>query len=417
MAKPRGLPCCFLCGCLGPGYAAKQHARTQSRGPPVLVLSDAPPPEHTTRMAIEFEDEDLLLVLDSAMDIARIDAPLPKVWLQRVARLGNHEWSKTYVAALGAALLARSTNDQVDCLTHKSDQGPRSYQLRKLAEFLARENRGRYHLGSTSEKNPVNASTLIKSNQRLDEFTHIKSTAKPAYDLFIDCLTTLNGHSSEEALLAFAAYLRLRMEVAQSAEEAARQLLASDELLSLEALLKAADFFVREDPEGGKRGQAFVAALLDCLFDDVELQKINSPHPGDVRIVRDGNVSLAVEVKQVAVAETTGINLAREARAMGADAALLVVICDKQKPLNREPIMRTATQVHGVAVAVSESVYELVHQLSVFGGGVTADIREQLPRKYLLRLIEHDVSKSGLQRWRDLMETRGAETTSLDEGE
>ena len=361
-------------------------------------------------MAIEFKDEDLLAVLDRAIQIARSDQELPRTWLRRLSDLDQLKSNRTFIAALGAALLARATNENIDCFTHKSDQGQHSYQLRPVAEFLAKHNKGRYHLGSTSEKNPVNASTLIKSDRRLNELKNIK--AKETYALFVDCLSTLNEHTEDEALLAFAAFLRLRMQVAETAEAEARRLGSGGAKLSLDELVEATDLFVCEDPEGGRRGQAFVAALLDCVYPGVELQKINSPHPGDVRVVRSGVTHLAVEVKQVEVTDETGINLAREALAMGAEAALLVAIGRKQRPLNREHIVHTAIRKFGVAVAVAHTIQELVTLVAAMSGGRTRHILEKLPNAYLRRLIEHDSSTAGRARWCALMTARG---TSIEE--
>lgn len=358
-------------------------------------------------MPIELLENDLLRILEEAIGIARSPDPVPRVWLDRVERMGGLTYSKTYTAALGGALLARATDDQVDCLTHKKDQGARAYQLRQTTEYLAKRNEGRYHLG-TKSKNPVNNSPFYGSRVRVDEFTGINPRAKPAYELFRDCMVDLNNHSSGDALLALAAYLRIRMRVARVDRERAQHKLDLADGMTLRALLAAAEVFVKENAEGGKRGQSLVAAVLDCAFQDVVLQNINSPHPGDVRVMRDGKVSLTVEVKQVKVDEAIGIQLAREAKEMGADAALLVVISDDHAPLDRERVVRTSTREYGIAIAVVESVDELVHQVSVFGGGVTQNVLRKLPEAYLRRLTEHEVSGKGIRRWIELMEARGA---------
>jgi len=98
-------------------------------------------------MGIKLEDQALLLCLDDALALARSTEELPAVWISRVERLGGLG-VKTYIAALGGALLAKSTDPRVDSLAQDEAAGPRGYSLRKAAEFLAEQNNGRYHLGA-----------------------------------------------------------------------------------------------------------------------------------------------------------------------------------------------------------------------------------------------------------------------------
>jgi hypothetical protein len=98
-------------------------------------------------MGIKLEDQALLLTLDDALALARSPEELPEVWITRVSRRGGLV-NKTYIAALGGALLAKATDPRVDSLAQDEAAGPRGYSLRKAAEFLAQQNNGRYHLGA-----------------------------------------------------------------------------------------------------------------------------------------------------------------------------------------------------------------------------------------------------------------------------
>lgn len=50
--------------------------------------------------------------------------------------------TKIYIAALGEALLAKATDDQVDSLVQDIDAVPRGYSLRMVTELLAERNHG-----------------------------------------------------------------------------------------------------------------------------------------------------------------------------------------------------------------------------------------------------------------------------------
>ncbi|MGH9045903.1 MAG: restriction endonuclease, SacI family, partial [Acidimicrobiales bacterium] len=67
---------------------------------------------------------------------ARSRSPVDAVWTERVERLGTLG-VKTYIAALGGALLAKAADARVDSLTQDAGAGPHGYSLRRVAEFLA----------------------------------------------------------------------------------------------------------------------------------------------------------------------------------------------------------------------------------------------------------------------------------------
>jgi len=347
-----------------------------------------------------------MLILDESIARARSGVSVPELWERRVQRLGDLG-VVTYIAALGAAMLAKSTDPRVDVLTQDRNAGPRAYSLRKVAEFLASHNQGRYHMGATG-KNPVNNRPFLGGPGRIDEFTKISPKARPSFELFRDCLVDLNRMSSEEAHATFVAWLRVRMEVQRVKIEGDRESLAIGTHLDVANLIDTAEQFVRENSEGGRRGQSFVAAVLDCAFSDVVLQTINDPNPGDVRVRDHGRTAWIVEVKQVAVDEATAFTLASEAQAMGVTLALLVVLADRQSPLDREQIRRRAIREHKVLLEVVESVRELVGMVAVFSMTTIEQIAAALPGRYALRMREHGVSVAAQSRWSELMEARAS---------
>jgi hypothetical protein len=355
-------------------------------------------------MGIKLEDQALLLTLDDALALARSTEELPEVWIARVERLGNLG-IKTYVAALGGALLAKATDPRVDSLAQDGAAGPRGYSLRKTAEFLAQQNNGRFHLGAEGRW-PLNNRPFLGGPARVDEFTKISGKARPAYEAFLDSLRDLNRLERAEALAALASFLRVRMTVQQAEREAVRTARRMESEVPLEDLVGVVDRFVRAVPEGGKRGQAFAAAVLDCAFDEVDLQPINSPHPGDVRVMSESRIVLAVEVKQLPVTEAVASELGREAAGLGADLALLVVIAEHHAPLDRDRVQREALRDDGTLLVVCEGVLELISSVGALSGTPAAQIEEEFPGAFAARLREISVSEEGQEGWRRLIEDR-----------
>jgi hypothetical protein len=218
-------------------------------------------------MGIRLEDQALLLTLDDALASARSTEELSAVWIARVERLGGFG-IKTYIAALGGALLAKATDPRVDSLAQDEAAGPRGYSLRKAAEFLAQQNNGRFHLGAEGRW-PLNNSPFRGGPVRIDDFTKVSGKARPAYEAFLDALRDLNRLERTEALDALASFLRVRMAVQDAEREAVRTARRMESELALEDLVGIVDRFVRVAPEGGRRAQALAAAVLDCAFDDI----------------------------------------------------------------------------------------------------------------------------------------------------
>src|SRR5205823_8383150 len=80
-------------------------------------------------MGIRLPRDALELTLERAVRMAEAAEPVPAKWVERVERM-NDSPSKTYIAALGTALLAKATDPAVDVLTIKSKAGPRAYSMR-----------------------------------------------------------------------------------------------------------------------------------------------------------------------------------------------------------------------------------------------------------------------------------------------
>lgn len=356
-------------------------------------------------MGIRVGADRLEEVLERAVVLAESDAQLPRIWIDRVERIAECP-SKTYIAALGTALLAKAADPRVDALTVKSKAGPAAYSMRGVARVLVdKAPTYGYHLGRTGPE-PLNNQPWFGSD-RVDRFENVRADALPYHRDMVRYLTDLNEADADESLSALAAFVRLRIEFGEQEREAARSLAveASDDLGELIQILT---IFLREDPEGGRRGQALVAALLDLAHEEVYLAPINDPSGLDVSISEEGRLLLGVEVKQKPVAEATAMHLADEAAKRDIDKALLVSLAPDQRPLDRERIRRDALRQHGVLVSLYESVGELVSEIALQAPVSASEFARDVPARYLKRMQEHGVSHEGQQYWTDLCRSLGA---------
>lgn len=331
-------------------------------------------------MGIRIPTVDLERELEAALSDAASGSNGAELWVDRVECLGEQVeqgHGKTYVAALGAALLAKATDPRVDSLTQAADAGPTGYSLRQVAELLQSRVRGRVHLGTLS-KNPVNNSPFLRGPSRIDRFDKIASSARPVYEAFVRWLGELNAYDQSKAHDALVAFVRVRGD-AQRAEDAAS---ASRPHLgaaaSLEDLLEALHLFVTEDPEGGSRGQAIVAAVLACAFDDVEVVPSNHPAPFDVKRAGDPP-PLVCEVKQLPIESEDVSELARRAVARSAQRAIYAALHPAQPPLPVDRLCADALVEHGVLLDVCYDVRQLAARIGVYSDADVETIRNDLP--------------------------------------
>jgi len=352
-------------------------------------------------MGITISGRTLEVVLEEAVAIAESNAELPQDWTRRTERMGDCP-SQTYVAALGVALLAKATDPRVDVLTVKRRVSQRAYSMRGVAKVLAgRAEHYGYHLGVPGPE-PLNNQPFFHGD-RIDRFGNQRADVQPFQRDMVRWMRDLNGKDADEAKAALAAYLRVRLAYAARQKAAAESLEAKVAEASLDEVIFIANLFVNEDPEGGKRGQALVAAILDaCRYGEVDLAAINDPRAVDVLVRHNGQPVLAVEVKQKAVRENIALHLAEEARKRGVDKALLVAIGTDQEPLDRESVHARAQDEHGVLVVTVESLDELFSVAATFSTARAAEVAESFPAAYLMRLQEHGASDEGQAYWADL---------------
>lgn len=352
-------------------------------------------------MGITVNTKKLEHVLDEAVAVAESDNPLPEEWTRRTVRMGECP-SQTYVAALGVALLAKAADPRVDVLTVKRRVSERAYSMRGVAKVLAgRAEHYGYHLGVTGPE-PLNNQPFFHGD-RIDRFGNQGPDVQPFQREMVRWMRDLNDLNAEEARLGLAAYLRVRIGHAAQQRVLAEELRAEAAGASLGDIIELVDLFINEDPEGGRRGQALVAALLDCVgHERVQLAAINDPRAVDVLVWSENVTVLAVEVKQKPADEKVALHLADQARKCGADSALLVAIARDQEPLDRQSIRLQAQTQHRVLMLIVESVEELF-SAAVVPARVRADeVAHVLPGVYLQRLQEHGASEGGQRYWADL---------------
>jgi hypothetical protein len=352
-------------------------------------------------MPLTLTESDLAQTLERAYALAIGRRALPAVWLSRAEGLSESP-SVAFIAAVGSVLLAKATNPSIDAFVIQAHEGSAgAFNLRAAATALGRKRRELgYDIGSSSVRDPINHGTLIGSTRWDLALSRIREDHKPFFSLILTWLPEINTMSQQEALEAFAAYLRVRRQVARGAAvtQVPPTLFQAPELTDL---IEVLDGFVGADPEGGARGMALVAAEYRSAGFEVGLPSRNDPRRIDVPIRRAGVLQIASEVKQVDTTEATADQLARDAAANGASRALLAVLRPGSLVgFDRTGTIRRAEADHGIVLRVVASTRELTHEALMSASDVAlVDFRATLPRAFAEALRDIRAADSSIETW------------------
>ena len=195
--------------------------------------------------------------------------------------------SKTHIAFLGTAILAKALNLKVDVFAVKAGaEGEGAYSARGLGHGvlvpLAAELG--INLGVTGRE-PLNNQPYFRI-KRVTENLPVRSGAEHVVLELCELLSELDSVSDENLarrILRSFVFVRRRY-LPEFLER-----MDLDGSLPSEALLNLISTFVAQDSEGGKRAQAIVAGLMDLFATPsrVQTSRINDPDrhlPGDVGI-------------------------------------------------------------------------------------------------------------------------------------
>jgi hypothetical protein len=372
-----------------------------------------------TQMAVTPDRGKARQQLEAAVALAqRPDELLPAEWLERTRRVGQSP-NRTFVAALGTGLLAKATDGRVDPLALKEDAGERAYSARGLCHAILVPAAGEFgfHLGATGRE-PLNNQPFFRYD-RIDAIQRVKSRAAlEALGYLIECLRRVDELDEDAALLGLAAFVRVRMQVAA----AVQRLPLAEVGLGVEELLAATAGFLAEDAEYGRRGQAFVAAVFDLVFDEVRSGRVHDPSvraPGDVRALHRGRVVVAAEVRQKPVPATEVLQFAGRLQAAGIRRGVVAALAPEQPRIDVAGLRRVAWERHEVLMTILAGPAAVLLGALAWSTRSLAECLAEFPAKMLERLEEQEVSDAGQRGWAALVAATVAaeDATSARQGE
>jgi hypothetical protein len=337
-------------------------------------------------------------VFQKALRLARSDAELPEEWEKRTAQIANAK-SQTFTPALGTALLAKATDRRVDALSLQTSGSHKSYSARGLAEdVLVPQCRIAGIDIRTTGAEPLNNQPFF-GEASIRESLKVKKGTEGELRLLCESLREADFLENESALAAFAAFLRSRIKATGELEQVGIEARP----LAMARLVDSVSAFVGEHIEGGKVGQAIVAAILDLVHRDVRTRKVNDPGRGwrgDVGAFVEGKISLSVEVKQRPISESEVLQFIDRLGADHVPRGVVAALAQGDVPLDCDRVAESAER-YGLALDVVFGVRRLLLDVIRHIPGDPHEAMALLPNLGLKRLKEIEASEAVQRAWVD----------------
>ncbi|YCH15153.1 restriction endonuclease, SacI family [Arthrobacter sp. D1-17] len=341
-------------------------------------------------------------MLAAAVARAQSGESLPLRWLDTAAQTYAMA-SKTYAAALGTALLARSVDPRVDPLSIKAEYSDYTYSLRTLGHAVLVPGAQKYGFSIRAKgREPLNNQPFF----RYDHMSLIDRVRNPGqHQEFLMQLSQLSEVDTGEARNALASYVR----VAFAYQDSLPSYSPPNDSMNMNQVFAITDEYLHSNVvDRPKRLQALVAAAMDVAHNDVGTRKINDPSrdfPGDIQVYDNDFPVLAIEVRGKRVPAGEVLAFAEACRHADIWAAAVVVDWRGHTPLNISALREQAFNETGVIVSVFESFKQLLHL--IFGWPVSqrgANIEKFIAQSFR-RLEEIEASPDSMREWAHLWST------------
>lgn len=354
-------------------------------------------PSYDWPMSIELKQSQLQAALEKAYLRANSKAQLPDVWVDRARRLDDCP-SGAAIAAFGAVLLARATDDRVDPMVVQAQEGSAgAFSLRSAASVLATNRRDYgFDIGSRSDRDPINAKTWINSQRWNDVLRRVRADHRPWIQTIIKWLPEVAKMDSESASEALAAFIRVRSVEPQPTKSRSDQ----PAQLTLSELVEAIDAFLITHVNSGATGLAVVAAIYKAAGFEPKIRTTTDPMRLDVKVLLNGALFIGCEVKQLPVDEATVRSLGEDVSAAGVERGHLAIL----PPGNIGSVDRvgvlTAVQIETQVMArITLGVAELLSEVFAAGRSDLQDVVAETPGLITAFLDEAGATADTIEAW------------------
>lgn len=301
---------------------------------------------------------------------------------------------------LGTALLAKSVNHQVDAFALQASASHKGYSARSLAKDVLVVQSVLAGIDLRTEgAEPLNNSPFFRE-KRVGMHLGVSPRDRPDLSALCDALADADFLNEDEALDALAAFLRTRIALG----EAPAHVPVGDTVMPMVELGAHAEAFIDKNREGGRRGQAFVAACLDLAHENVRAGRINDPSvrvPGDVLVLdaAEKTTTISAEAKQKPVSDGEVLQFASRLARVGVSRGIYCAFDPHQPSLDTQMLETRALQNNGVLLKIFVSPAELLEAAALWSTQPLAEFLKAFPAAMAKRLEQFGCSEEAGNDW------------------
>ncbi|WP_035799879.1 restriction endonuclease, SacI family [Kitasatospora mediocidica] len=361
-----------------------------------------------------------------ALELAQSAEEVPDEWLKRTRRVSK-AISKSNTPILGTALLAKATNKQVNALALQTGVH-RGYSARGVAKNVLVPLCVEHEIDlRTTGAEPLNNQPYFAKKMVVNTLIDENKPGRADLEYLIECLEAVDFLEGESAVHALAAFLRARIEDGNPATV----LTIDADVLPLPVLGSLAKQFINSNREGGRRGQALVAACLDLVHPGmVYADAINDPSrkvPGDVAVEipapsqsapqpelfeaggpvetgpGDRIVVLSAEAKQKSVSQSEILQFVERLAAAGIGKGLYVAVEPNQADLESDWLAKKAQERNGVLLEVVSDPERLLTTAVQWSPLPLDQCLRTFPQLLVSRLKDFHCGQSSQHEWAEML--------------
>lgn len=328
--------------------------------------------------------------------------------------------SKTHIAFLGTAILAKATNIKADAFSVKTGAGTAgAYSARGLGHGVLVPNAVRLGISlGVDGREPLNNQPYfrIKRATRDVILPLVKENAVAAVEIMCQLLEKVDSVSSgAEARAALRAFIYVRKKY----ERTYANPVTRGGHASLKDLAQMIHRLSSEQSEGGKRAQACAFGIMALFagYERTRSGRINEPDkhmPGDVGVVSLFEASKwerVVEVRDKPVNEGDLLIFCKKAAENGVTKAAMLAVSNRQPRFAIDEAVKWAEEKAGVMLTVFWEWEEFLRQAFFWSSRPEAQVSVAVYQLIRRELFEIKASDKAIKSWDDDWEKRAIRPT------
>ena len=329
--------------------------------------------------------------------------------IERLSALCEVGVSKTHIAFLGTAILAKSLDRNADLYAIKpthAQHNKNAFSARTLCHQVlvrAAAELG-FNLGVTGRE-PLNNQPYFRMT-RLGDNTPVHAGGKAAFNYMMELVKELSELQSEkQARDALRAFIAVRRRYQPHYTVGHGRVTITPEKLTTVIV-----DFVKDDSEGGRRAQAVVAGLFDVFAGTgrVESGRVNDPsrkYPGDVCIrmaEEPERWEKAIEVRDKPVSVSDIQIFGKKCVDMGVREAAVIMVAESQPLIDNKEISAWALRF-GIGLTLFHGWPSLIDQSLFWAELPKPDAALEAVERIEERLVSVEASPESVTLWQSLV--------------